>query len=238
MYPLVETNGVIWPYTPQISITHNANYATAQLTHSNYPAHFYNYSEVADIQISGEFTVQTPEDGQYLMAAVYFFRSATKMFFGSGANVGNPPPIVFLDGYGSHYFPHVPCVITAFNHVLPNEADYLSVPISTTSLEDSGATTQTPATPNSYVQDATNVPSLLQSSTQATTDGTKAIVAAGNTLKYNTITTNTRVPTTSTIAVTLRPMYSRANLHNRFNMADFAQGKLIKDSKTGFGGFL
>jgi len=236
--PLQKTSGVIWPYTPTINISHNASYSTAQLTHSNYPAHFYNYSEVADIQNSGEFTVQTPEDGQYLMAAVYFFRSATKMFFGSGANVGNPPPIVFLDGYGSHYFPHVPCVITAFNHVLPNEADYLSVPISTTSLEDSGATTQTPATPNSYVQDATNVPSLLQSSTQATTDGTKAIVAAGNTLKYNTITTNTRVPTTSTIAVTLRPMYSRANLHNRFNMADFAQGKLIKDSKTGFGGFL
>jgi hypothetical protein len=238
MYPLVETNGVIWPYTPQISVTHNANYATAQLTHSNYPAHFYNYSEVADIQISGEFTVQTPEDGQYLMAAVYFFRSATKMFFGSGANVGNPPPIVFLDGYGSHYFPHVPCVITSFNHVLPNEADYLSVPITTTSLEDSGATTFTPTTPNSYVQDATNVPSLLQSSTQATTDGTKAIVKAGNTMRYNSIETHTRVPTTSTISVTLRPMYSRSNIHNRFNMSDFAQGKLIKDSKTGNGGFL
>ena len=26
MYPLLETNGVIWPYVPQISVTHQANY--------------------------------------------------------------------------------------------------------------------------------------------------------------------------------------------------------------------
>ena len=116
-HPLIETNGVIWPYTPQITVNHNAGYSTAHLTHSNYPAHFYNSSEVADIQVSGDFTVQNMEDGQYLMAAVYFFRSATKMFFGQGSNVGNPPPIVFLDGYGSHYFPHVPCVITQFSHI-------------------------------------------------------------------------------------------------------------------------
>ena len=242
MYPLVETNGVIWPYTPQIAVTHNANYSTAQLTHSNYPAHFYNYSEVADIQVSGEFTVQTVADGQYLMAAVYFFRSVTKMFFGQGNNVGNPPPIVFLDGYGSHYFPHVPCVITSFTHTLPNEADYIQVPISQTSLTTSTESPQNTQGPNSSVDtsalDPGTVPSLLQSSTQATTAATKAIVAAGNTTGFSTITTHTRVPTTSTIAVTLRPMYSRNNLHNRFNLTDFAQGKLIKDTKTGVGGFI
>ena len=242
MYPLVETNGVIWPYTPQISVQHNANYTSAQLTHSNYPAHFYNNSEVADIQISGEYTVQSVADGQYLMAAVYFFRSATKMFFGQGANVGNPPPIVFLDGYGSHYFPHVPCVITSFQHVLPNEADYIQVPISQTSLTTSAENAQAPAGPNTSVDtsalDPGTVPSLLQSSTQATTAATQAIVAAGNTTKFSTITTTTRVPTASTISVTLRPIYSRNNLHNRFNLNDFAQGKLIKDTKTGFGGFI
>jgi hypothetical protein len=37
-HPLIETNGVIWPYTPQITVNHNAGYSTAQLTHSNYPA--------------------------------------------------------------------------------------------------------------------------------------------------------------------------------------------------------
>jgi hypothetical protein len=234
MYPLLETNGVIWPYVPQISVTHQAQYTSAALTHSNYPAYFYNNSEVADIQVSGEFTVQSPADGQYLMAAVYFFRAATKMFFGQGANVGNPPPIVFLDGYGSHYFPHVPCVITTFQHTMPAEVDYIQVPISKTTLTESAASA--PAGPNTSVQlteeEKAFVPALLDSSKT----GTKATTAP--TLAYNTITTTTRVPAVSTIAVTLRPIYSRKNLHDRFDLNKFANGDLLADKDKGFGGFI
>lgn len=234
MYPLLETNGVIWPYVPQISVTHQANYTSAALTHSNYTAHFYNNSEVADIQVSGEFTVQSPADGQYLMAAIYFFRAATKMFFGQGANVGNPPPIVFLDGYGSHYFPHVPCVIATFQHTMPAEVDYIQVPISKTSLTESAASA--PAGPNTSVQlteeEKAFVPALLQSNLE----GTKATTAPK--LEYNTITTTTRVPAVSTIAVTLRPIYSRKNLHNRFDLNKFANGDLLADNDKGFGGFI
>ena len=234
MYPLLETNGVIWPYVPQISVTHQANYTPVGLTHSNYPAHFYNNSEVADIQVSGEFTVQGPADGQYLMAAIYFFGAATKMFFGQGANVGNPPPIVFLDGYGSHYFPHVPCVITTFQHTMPAEVDYIQVPISKTSLTESAASA--PAGPNTSVQlsdeEKQFVPALLDSSKE----GTRATTAPK--LEYNTITTTTRVPAVSTIAVTLRPIYSRKNLHNRFDLNKFANGDLLADNDKGFGGFI
>jgi hypothetical protein len=232
-HPLIETNGVIWPYTPQITVTHNAQYTTAHLTHSNYAAHFYNNSEVADITVSGEFTVQNMEDGQYLMAAVYFFRSATKMFFGQGANMGNPPPIVFLDGYGSHYFPHVPCVITQFAHTLPSEVDYIQVPISQAVLDTS------PTDPNRSVNltpdEQKYVPSLLVSNTQATTPSTQAIVNGNRT---KTITTTTRVPTTSTVSVTLRPVYSRKNLHERFDLEKFANGGLLADNDNGFGGFI
>jgi hypothetical protein len=233
MHPLLETNGVIWPYTPQITVTHNAQYSTAHLTHSNYPAHFYNNSEVADIQISGDFTVQNMEDGQYLMAAIYFFRAATKMFFGQGANVGNPPPMVFLDGYGSHYFPHVPCVVTQFSHQLKDDVDYIQVPISQTVLDTS------PIDPNRSVnltpEEQKYVPSLLVSSTQATTPSTQATVRNSRT---KTITTTTRVPTTSLITVSLRPMYSRKNLHERFDLEKFAAGGLLADNDLGLGGFI
>jgi hypothetical protein len=34
--PLHETNGVIFPYTPTISISYNANYSDPELVHSNY----------------------------------------------------------------------------------------------------------------------------------------------------------------------------------------------------------
>ena len=235
MTPLIETNGVIWPYTPSIQVSHVANYSTAVLTHSNYSAHFYNNSDVSDITISGEFTVQSQEEGQYLMAAIYFLRASTKMFFGQGANIGNPPPILFLDGYGSHYFPHVPCVITNFTHQLSNDVDYVQVPITQTSLEDVAITA--PDNPNGG-----GGPNLydygtgdLKSVSYAPNFGSKK---ATSTQKYTTITSTTRVPTASTVSVTVRPVYSRQNLHDRFNLSEFAQGKLIGDKKKGFGGFL
>lgn len=132
MSPLLETNGVIFPYTPTISVTHTAGYSSQPLTHSNYSQHYFTNSEVQDITIQGDFTIQNSIEGQYLLATIYFFRAATKMFFGDNAKnqgfSGNPPPMVFLNGYGSHYFPNVPCVISSFQHQMPPETDYISVP--------------------------------------------------------------------------------------------------------------
>lgn len=127
--PLRDTQGVIFPYTPNISVNYSATYGSQKLTHSNYTSYFFETSEVQEIQLNGPFTVQNVEEGQYLLASIYFFRSVTKMFYGAGANSGNPPPVVFLDGYGSHYFPHVPCIITGFTHTMPDEVDYIEIPI-------------------------------------------------------------------------------------------------------------
>ena len=128
MAPLVSTQGVVFPYTPSITTSYTASYGQTKTTHSNYPAYFYDSSEVQAIQLSGDFTVQSEQEGQYLLACIYFFRSATKMFYGTGANAGNPPPIVFLNGYGSQLFPNVPCVVTSFNHVMGSEVDYIEIP--------------------------------------------------------------------------------------------------------------
>jgi hypothetical protein len=129
MYPLNDTGGVIFPYTPTIQIQHNARYGSTPLTHSNYNSYFYEGSEVQAINISGDFTVQNVTEGQYLLAVIYFFRAATKMFFGTDALAGTPPPMVFLDGYGSHYLPHVPCVVTSFSHTMPGDVDYVEIPV-------------------------------------------------------------------------------------------------------------
>jgi len=129
--PLKSTLGVVFPYTPTISTNFSADYSSVKPTHSNYPSFFYESSQVQEIQLSCPFTVQNYQEGQYLLATIYFFRACTKMFYGSGANAGNPPPIVFLNGYGSHYLPNVPCIVTGFTHTMPDEADYLEVPIGT-----------------------------------------------------------------------------------------------------------
>jgi len=239
-HPLIETNGVIWPYTPQITVSHNAGYSTAHLTHSNYPAHFYNNSEVADITISGEFTVQNQEEGAYLMTAIYFFRSATKMFFGQSVNAGNPPPIVFLDGYGSHYFPHVPCVITNFNHQLPSDVDYLQIPVKTTSLESVDVPfDNNPMSQVNLYDDGTGT---LGTKSYAPDFGSKKMLpdSKGNIQKmqYSTLTSYTRVPVQSSISISLRPVYSRKNIYDRFNNEKFAAGQLLQDKKNGYGGYI
>lgn len=239
MQPLMETNGVIFPYTPTISITYQAMYNSQQLTHSNYAAQFYQGSEVNDITITGDFTVQTAEEGQYLLAAIYFFRAATKMFFGQGANVGNPPPMVYLDGYGSHYFPHVPCVISGFTHNLPNDVDYINVPVTSTTLIETEVAAAGPNSGPSLYETGNGYELTTNPYAVSPNWGSKKaeINTANNTYKqtsYGTETSYTRLPTTSSISVTLKPTYSRKSLHDKFNLEDFAAGRLLK----GNGGFL
>lgn len=239
--PLKKTNGVIFPYTPTINVSHLANYTSASLTHSNYAQAFYNNSEVSDIQITGDFTVQSAEEGQYLIAAIYFFRAATKMFFGQGNNVGNPPPIVFLDGYGSHYLPHVPCVITNFSHTLSNDVDYVQVPVTTTTLEE---TTVSQAGPNSGVSmyDLGNGTLTDDLSKIAPNFGSKKAATDSNgnynRTQFKSLTSSTWVPTTSSISITVKPVYSRKNIHDNFNLESFAAGGLLQNKDRGTGGFI
>jgi hypothetical protein len=180
---LAEYGGVIFPYIPQISVQHNARYSEQQLTHSNYKNYFYDGSDVNAITISGEFTVQNIAEGQYLMAAIYFFRSATKMFFGGQANTGNPPPLVKLNGYGPAYFPDVNCVVTQFSHTMGSDVDYMEIPLAGASASSS-------------------VPSSVGKNT-------------------------VRLPTVSTISVTVQPVYSRKTVHDRFDLTKFARGELL-----------
>lgn len=127
--PLINTGGVIFPITPTLQITNTARYSQGQLTHSNYAMQFYEGSEAGSIMLNGEFPIQTIAEGQYLLAAIYFFRATTKMFWGADSLAGTPPPMVFLTGYGDFYFPNVPCVVTSFMHTMPDNVDYIDIPV-------------------------------------------------------------------------------------------------------------
>ena len=123
--PLAATDGVIFPYTPQVMVNYQANYSETTPTHSNYKQYFYQSSQISDIQITGTFTAQSTKEADYLLAATHFFRSATKMFYGQDQNRGTPPPLVFLEGFGENQFNGQPCVIQQFNYVLPPDVDYV-----------------------------------------------------------------------------------------------------------------
>lgn len=128
--PLVNAGGsFVFPYTPTIIVGHSANYNTLQPVHTNYPFHIYESSNVQEIVITGDFTVENAEEGQYWIAAMHYLRSVTKMFYGDGDNAGAPPPIVRLNGYGDYVFNNVPCVVTNFTIDLPSDVDYIAVPL-------------------------------------------------------------------------------------------------------------
>lgn len=103
--PLKETsNGVVFPYTPQISVQHKADYSRLDLVHNNFPFQAYKNSGVDDIQINGTFTVQTYNEGIYWLAAVRFFQTLTKSFYGQSVPNGFPPVVAQLYGYGNYMF--------------------------------------------------------------------------------------------------------------------------------------
>ena len=98
--PLIDTNGILFPYTPTISVSHTAQYTGAHPPHSNYVQHSYNASSVDAINIDGYFTANNSDEARYVFAVLHFLRSSYKMFFGADAIRGTPPPVLRLSGYG------------------------------------------------------------------------------------------------------------------------------------------
>lgn len=146
--PLTITNGLVFPYTPQISITHQANYQASSPVHNNYPFLSYENSKVDNITISADFYCEDATEAQYWVAAVHYFRSVTKMKFGPDVDAGAPPPVVKLNGYGDYVFKNIPVVVTSFTMDLPNNVDYIAtglgkVTYGATAVDDEGNSTAT-----------------------------------------------------------------------------------------------
>lgn len=131
LQPLAETNGMVFPYLPNITMSHTANYQQIDTAHTNYPFYAYQNSQVNEIIITGTFTVQTQEEAAYWLAMQHFLRTVTKMYFGQGPNLGNPPPICTLNGYGDFVYNNVSVFVKNFTIELPNDVDYISANLGT-----------------------------------------------------------------------------------------------------------
>lgn len=131
---LFTTDGLVFPYTPLITVAHSANYQPMDIVHSNYPYLAYQSSKIEAINISAQFYVENTFEARYWVAAVHFLRALTKMSFGKSANVGSPPSVVKLSGYGDFVFNNVPVVVQSFEMTLPDDVDYIA-----TGLGDAGS---------------------------------------------------------------------------------------------------
>ncbi len=123
--PLVATQGLMFPYTPQIQYTGTANYGTQTPVHANQDYRYYTNTASTTVTIMGTFTAQTNDEATYMLASLHFLRTVTKMRFGASSSPGLPPPVLVLNGYGSGVFYNLPVIVTNFALELPNNVDYV-----------------------------------------------------------------------------------------------------------------
>ena len=227
--PLYETDGVIFPYTPSIETTYNANYEMYDLTHSNFRGYFYKNSRVNDINIRATFTAQDTQEANYLLAVIHFFRSVTKMFYGAKDELrGAPPPLTYLSGLGQYQFNQHPCVISQFNYSLPNDVDYIRAG----APNNYGQNMLTQRARTGAISPEAGNPSqtrLLGTLTKPPVGATATPPSPSMiTQNVNNLAQATYVPTKIEISLTLLPINTRSQVSTQFNMKDFASGALIK----------
>lgn len=129
--PLIETRGMLFPYTPDITFGGIANYGNWHFTHSNYQQYQYQNSAPQEFQITGVFTAQTNIEAQYLLAVLMFLRASTMLEFGSAAVrkdvAGTPPPVLRFNYLGDQMFNNVPVVLLNYSYLLEREVDYVEI---------------------------------------------------------------------------------------------------------------
>lgn len=218
--PLWKTNGVIFPYTPTVSVTYTANYDPSDVSHSNYKIYNYRSSSVENISITGDFTAQDTTEANYLLAVIHFFRSATKMFYGQdiGPIRGVPPPLCYLNGHGDYAFNNHAVAITSFTLIYPPDVDYI---IARPPPNTSSATS--PVTANSRLSTSGLTPGGNAKPPQFGTDSNAEL--------------GTRVPTRMQIQLQCYPIVSRKNVSNNFSLEKYASGELLLGNKNISGGF-
>jgi LysM repeat protein len=225
MQPLQATRGVIFPYTPIVQVSYQANYNPIDLTHSNYKVFQYTNSSVDQVTITCDFTAQDVYEARYLLAVIHFFKSMTKMFYGQDVYPvrGTPPPLCYMFGLGGYQFSAHPLAINSFNYSLPNDVDYIK--------------TTAPQVAESAFLAAMRTDIVEQQKqdrlgTQCTVGGTVPKAQFNNLPKDIT----TYVPTKISLTIGCLPIMSRNQVSNYFSLNDYASGELIKGQSRPGGG--
>jgi len=233
--PLKNAGGLVFPYTPQINIASAAKYTPISTIHTNYTMQSFQNSDPGSITITAPMNVEDATQGLYWIAAVHYLRSLTKMFSGPDTLAGNPPPIIFLNGYGNYVFKNVPVVVTQFTTQLDNDCDYISVDLASTGGPLGGL--------GGIASGLNDIASIAGASAlglggiankiSSVASGLGSIANIANTVSQLTGGGTTgevsHVPTKSSFSVTLQPVYSRSSVKD-FSLDTFVQGGYLNNS--------
>lgn len=231
--PLIATGGLVFPFTPTITMAGSANWGNTPITHQNYAATSFDSSQPSSITIRGSFNVETQYDAAYWLGVVHFLRSVTKMFTGTDNPAGNPPMILRLSGYGDYVFKNVPVVVNNFNIELPNNVDYIgtNVGAGSSSIDPSGGLT-------SVLNDAGKIAGLVAPFSSGLAKAATVAGNIGDAINMGKQFLNSSglagggngsasyVPVKSDISVTITPIYSRESIR-QFSLQKFVKGEYV-----------
>lgn len=226
--PLKATDGVIFPYTPTITMTQTAKYTSYNPTHSNFRGHWYQGSEQGDIIVNATFTAQDTNEAQYMLAVLHFFRSASKMFYGQNDNRrGTPPPLLYMNGLGEYQFNEHPCLLSMVTYTLPDNVDYIKT----------SNTASATYSPQGRLAAGSGHESWSSKITRMITSGIEDyLTGAGPTIpnlgSFGGVTKitdgATYVPTQLQLQLNFLPVNTRYQVSREYSSQDFASGKLLK----------
>lgn len=223
LQPLAATDGVIFPYTPNIQVQYAAHYTPTDLTHSNYKIFQYANSSIDSISITCDFTAQDTAEANYLLAVIHFFRTVTKMFYGQDKSpkAGTPPPLCYLSGLGQFQFDAHPLAVTAFTYSLPTDVDYIRASATTTAAGVNKSPANVPI----------NTASPAGGRMQGINPGGVRPPPRFQTTPAGTIEP-TYVPTKMQIQISAVPIISRNDISNNFSLKKYATGELLLGAKN------
>lgn len=137
--PLYATNGLLFPYSPQITFNQDVEYDATNMVHTNFDFYTYRKTPSVKLQIQGKFAIQTQSDGLYALACIHFLRVVSKMYFGQNdtengvnngsSNAGTPPPVLLLNGYGTYMFNNLRVIVTAHSWSYDSSMDTVIIPV-------------------------------------------------------------------------------------------------------------
>jgi hypothetical protein len=239
--PLSASDGLVWPYQPQISYNHQVNYSDLSIVHANQDFHVFNKVPAVRLNVSGSWSVQNQQEGQYAMAALHFLRTVTKMNFGdSDPNAGTPPPILVFNAYGPYVFNDLPVIVTGFSMDFPEDVDYVQVKITgvnssnlplSTRLSDNIQVEQLPPLPSELRPDSTGRlnavgitdPSYFQTPNKSIIPGRSSAVP-GNNNTAASLNYTVWLPSFFKLSCELTVQHTPKDLRSRFNLGRFRDG--------------
>jgi hypothetical protein len=236
LFPLRLTNGIIFPYTPQITTNYQTNYNKTPLTHSNYQGLFYQNSQISNISMQATFTAQDTLEANYLLACIHFLRTVGKMFYGQDNFAGAPPPLLYLSGFGEFQFNNHTCLLESFTYTLPADVDYIRArSTNQVGLDLLQRRNRQSATPYNSLN---SVVSRLQQLYEITTGLFNRVGPGANPKTQTSPNTGrafeiggdnpTYVPTKMDISLTLLPVNTRTQVSKQFSVNEFGKGNLLR----------